>query len=106
MTISSLGINNVKRNFKSYISYFVSIVASVFILDIFCSIYFNDFVHSFSSGRTKVVTIFKIAAILVVIFSAIFIWYSNDFFIKNKKKEVAIYSLVGMKKRNRKANVF
>ncbi|OPJ64005.1 ABC transporter permease [Clostridium oryzae] len=99
MTLFNLGAKNVKHNFKNYISYFISSFISVFILTIFFSIYFNPHIHSFSSSRVKVVAVFKAAAIVVIVFSAIFIWYANSYFIKNKKKQVALYSLLGMKKK-------
>lgn len=99
MTLFSLGINNVKHNFKSYVSYFISTLTSVFILMIFYSMYYSHQIQLFSSSRIKVGAIFKASAFVVIIFSAIFIWYANSFFIKNKKKEVAIYSLLGMKKK-------
>lgn len=99
MTLFSLGINNVKHNFKSYVSYFISTAFSVFILFVFFSIYFNRQMESYSSGRLKVYIVFKAASIIVIIFSALFIWYANGFFIKSRKKEIAIYSIVGMKKR-------
>ncbi|WPC44301.1 ABC transporter permease [Clostridium sp. JS66] len=99
MSLLNLGINNVKHNFKSYVSYFISTVFSVFILFVFFSIYFNREMESYSSGRLKLYTVFKVASIIVIIFSALFIWYANGFFIKSRKKEIAIYSIVGMKKR-------
>lgn len=99
MTLFNIGFNNIKRNFKNYFSYFISILSSVFILIIFYSIYYNKRVQSFSAQKASVGSIFKVASFVVIIFSAIFIWYSNNFFIKNKKKEVAIYSLIGMRKK-------
>jgi putative ABC transport system permease protein len=38
------------------------------------------------------------SAIAVIIFSSIFVLYSNKFFLKKRKKEIAIYSLLGMRK--------
>ncbi|WP_243156061.1 FtsX-like permease family protein [Clostridium sp. C2-6-12] len=99
MTLFKLGLNNVKHNFNNYVSYFISTLISVFILMIFYSIYYTDQIQTFSSAKVKVGVIFEAASFIVIIFSAIFIWYSNSFFIKNKKKEVAIYSLVGIKKK-------
>jgi putative ABC transport system permease protein len=61
--------------------------------------YYSRQVQELSSNKIKVNGIFKASSIVVIIFSAIFIWYSNSFFIKNKKKEVAIYSILGMKKK-------
>ena len=99
MTLFSLSIGNVKHNFSKYFSYFISTLFSVFMLFMFFSIYFNKQIENFSSGRVKVYTIFKAASVLVIIFSALFIWYANSFFIKSRKKEMAIYSILGMKKK-------
>ncbi len=46
----------------------------------------------------KIEPAFKTASIFLLLFSAIFIWYSNIFFIKKRKKEIALYSLFGMQK--------
>ena len=99
MTLFKLALNNVRHNFKNYVSYFISTLASVCILMIFYSIYYNREIQSFSAEKAKVIILFKVAAFIVIIFSALFIGYANSFFIKNKKKEVALYSLLGMKKK-------
>ena len=99
MTLFKLGLKNVKHNLKNYVSYFVSSFISVFILMVFFFIYYNPNIQDFSSSRAKVTGVFKAASLVVIVFSAIFIWYANSYFIKNKKKEVALYSLLGMKKR-------
>lgn len=99
MTLFKLGVSNVKHNFGKYLSYFISTVFSVFMLFLFFSIYFNKQIQAFSGGKVKVDTAFKAASIIVIIFSALFIWYANSFFIKSRKKEMALYSILGMKKK-------
>lgn len=99
MTLFKLGVSNVKHNFGKYFSYFISTVFSVFMLFLFFSIYFNKQIQAFSGGKVKVDTAFKAASIIVIIFSALFIWYANSFFIKSRKKEMALYSILGMKKK-------
>lgn len=99
MTLFKLGVSNVKHNFGKYLSYFISTVFSVFMLFLFFSIYFNKQIQAFSGGKIKVNTAFKAASIIVIIFSALFIWYANSFFIKSRKKEMALYSILGMKKK-------
>ena len=99
MTLFKLGVQNIRHNFRSYFSYFISTLFSVFMLFMFYSIYYNKQIETFSNGRVKVYTIFKAASIVVIIFSALFIWYANSFFIKSRKKEMALYSILGMKKK-------
>ncbi|MBU3133876.1 ABC transporter permease [Clostridium gasigenes] len=47
----------------------------------------------------KVSTVFNAASIVIAVFVAMFIWYSNSFFTKKRKKEVALYSMLGVKKK-------
>lgn len=42
--------------------------------------------------------ILQASAIAVILFSLIFVLYSNKFFLKKRKKEIAVYSLLGMRK--------
>ncbi|PMY00799.1 ABC transporter permease, partial [Pseudomonas sp. MPR-R5A] len=44
--------------------------------------------------------IMSASAFVLMIFVAIFIAYSNSFFMKKRKKEVALYSLLGVRKRS------
>lgn len=99
MTLFKLGLSNVKHNFKNYFSYFISTLFSVFMLFMFYSIYYNKQIQAFSNGRTKVYAVFKAASVVVIIFSVLFIGYANSFFIRNRKKEIAIYSILGMRKK-------
>jgi putative ABC transport system permease protein len=49
-------------------------------------------------ASTAISSIFRQASIMLIIFVALFIWYSNSFFTKKRKKEVGLYSLLGMRK--------
>ncbi|SHH39113.1 ABC transporter permease [Tepidibacter thalassicus] len=99
MTLFDICIKNIKRNFRNYFIYFMSIVFNVIIYFTFVSIRFNEQILRFLAGEYKILVLFKFASILIAIFSLIFIWYSTSFFIKKRKKEIGIYSLLGVKKR-------
>jgi putative ABC transport system permease protein len=49
------------------------------------------------SGAAK--SIFLMSSIILILFVAIFIIYSNNFFTKKRKKEVGLYSMVGLPKK-------
>jgi putative ABC transport system permease protein len=95
----SLALKNIKKRFGSYITYLLCTTFSVTIFYIFSAIYYNKEFVALSEESLKLNTAFKTSAVVVAIFSAVFIWYSGSFFIKQRKKEIAIYSLAGMKKR-------
>ncbi len=90
---------NVKNNFENYLIYFISIVFNVIIYFTFEGIRFNKQVESFVGSDPKMLMVFKGASIIIAIFSAIFILYSSSFFIKKRKKEIGLYSLLGLKKK-------
>ncbi|MDD2503649.1 MAG: ABC transporter permease, partial [Clostridia bacterium] len=99
MTYFNIALNNLKKKFSSYLIYFISTIFSVTVFNIFCSIYYNPQFSQYRFGSGKMSILFKASAIAVILFSAVFVMYSNQFFIKTRKKEIAIYSLLGMKKR-------
>ncbi|QXM05485.1 ABC transporter permease [Crassaminicella indica] len=99
MTLFNICIKNIKRNFRNYFIYFMSIVFNVIIYFTFVSIRFNEQILKFLEGEYKILVLFKFSSILIAIFSLIFIWYSTSFFMKKRKKEIGIYSLLGVKKK-------
>lgn len=98
MNFFSLALNNIKKKFGSYLIYLVSAVFAVTIFSIFCSMYFNPQFSGYRFGSGKMAALFKISAVAVIIFASVFVLYANKFFVKTRKKEIAIYSLLGMKK--------
>jgi putative ABC transport system permease protein len=61
-------------------------------------LYYNPQFSQYRFGAGKMSTLFKASAVAVILFSSVFVVYANKFFVKTRKKEIAIYSLLGMKK--------
>lgn len=99
MTLFSIASNNIKKNFKNYWSFFLSSTFSVFVLYLFMSIVNNELVKKQLGSMQKFIVLFSVASSLIAFFSAFFIWYSNSFFVKARKKEFATYMLLGMSKK-------
>ncbi|MDP7992334.1 ABC transporter permease [Bacillus sp. MHSD_36] len=89
---------SIKRNIKDYFLYFISLVGSIIIYFTFVSIKRNESVVALLKESDKVETTFTFAQILLIIFLTIFIFYCNSFFLRKKKKEIALYSLLGIRK--------
>jgi len=92
-----MAVKNVQKKFDTYVTYFLSTAFAVTIFFIFCSIYFNPEFADFHTGISKIGIIFKISSIIVLLFSSVFVYYANSLFFKSRKKEIAIYSLLGMR---------
>jgi putative ABC transport system permease protein len=93
-----IAINNVKKNYKNYITYFLSVSFAVMMIYLFLAIFYNPQVNASLGNDKKFMIVFNIASALSILFSAFFIWYSNSFFIRTRKKELATYMLLGMNK--------
>lgn len=97
MTLFNITAKNIKRNFQSYFLYFVSMIFSIVVFYVFSSIQYNEQVMMTVGMRTS--ASLKAGAIAIAIFSAIFMWYSNSFFVRKRKKEIGLYSLLGLEKK-------
>jgi len=99
MTLISMALNNIKKNFKNYWAFFLSSTFSVFALYLFMSIVNNSDVKVHLGNMKSFMTLFIVGSYMIAGFSAFFMWYSNSFIIKSRKKEFATYMLLGMSKK-------
>ena len=51
-------------------------------------------------GAASLQTILALGTIIIAIFSAILLFYTNSFLIKRRKKELGLYSILGMEKKH------
>lgn len=96
--IFKLAKKNIKINIQNYLLYFMASIFNVAIYFVFQSIWFNKEINSFLEDDGRILMLFKGASIIILIFSIIFISYFSGFFIKKRKNELGLYSLLGMKK--------
>lgn len=100
VTLFSTAVKNMKGNFRNYLIYFVSMMFSVVIYHTFVSLQYSTDVQASIALSKNVEVTFKTASFVLILFVFIFIWYSNSFFTRKRKKEVALYSLLGVRKRS------
>lgn len=95
----SLALNNVKKNAKGYVPYMLTCMISIMIFYIMAAIVYNpDVTRMF--GGTTLRSLLTFGMWIVGIFSAVFLFYTNTFLIKQRKKELALYNILGMAKRH------
>ena len=95
MNLFSVSLKNVKNSFSNYIMYFISIIFSVFIFFSFKSIQYNEALSVLSEKARSGI---NSASIVIALFSFLFIYYSNGFFLNRRKQEIGTYSMLGMRK--------
>lgn len=88
MVLFNIAKKNIEKNLKGYFLYFFSIVFTVCIYYTFKNLQYNPSIDAALSTSSKASTAFNSASIVIALFSVLFIWYSNNFFIKKRKKLV------------------
>ncbi len=100
MTLFDLALKNIRRNIKSYGLYIGSTIFSIIIYFTFAMLKHSDDISGLAETSKQMQAVMSASAFVLMIFVAIFILYSNSFFMKKRKKEVALYSLLGVRKRS------
>ena len=99
---SKIAINNVKKSFKDYTIYFLTIAFAVCIFYSFNAIDAQKAVLVMSKSQaeymTVVTTLISYVSIFVSFILGSLILYANNFLIKKRKKELGIYMTLGMSK--------
>lgn len=98
MTLFDLVVKNISQNIKHYALYIGATVFSIIIYFTFAILKYSEDISSLMDTSMKIKGIMSASAIVLIVFAMTFILYSNTFFIKKRKKEVALYSLLGLKK--------
>lgn len=99
MTLFDLAKKNIRGNFKNYSIYFISMICSIVIYYTFVSLQYNSAIQESIDSSVNTKMVFLGSSIVLILFVAVFIGYSNSFFTKNRKKEVGLYSILGVKKK-------
>ncbi|MGR6341787.1 FtsX-like permease family protein [Priestia megaterium] len=99
MTLFRIARKNIKKNFTNYFLYFSSMIFSIVIYYTFVSLKYDETIAATTESSTKISSVFNAASVVLIIFVAIFIWYSNAFFTRKRKKEIGVYSLLGVRKK-------
>ncbi|MGN7398496.1 FtsX-like permease family protein [Cytobacillus praedii] len=99
MTLFSIARKNIRKNFTNYFLYVGSMIFSIVIYFTFVSLKYDQTILETADSSTKISSVFNGASVVLMIFVAVFIWYSNSFFTMKRKKEVGLYSLLGVRKK-------
>ena len=94
-----LAIRNMKNNQKFYVPYIITCIITVAMYYIISSIAGNSALDTMR-GAESLKMILEVGTGVVAIFSVIFLFYTNSFLMKRRKKELGLYNMLGMEKRH------
>ncbi len=97
-----LAMQNVKKSFKDYMIYFLTLAFSICLFYSFNSFQAQQAVMDLSKGQADIIDsvmlIMKILSVFVAVVLGFLVIYANNFLIKRRKKELGLYTLLGMPK--------
>lgn len=94
-----LAASNMKKNAKVYVPYLLSCIAMVMMYYIMNSLNRNDGLDNMSGGNHMNI-ILTMGSWIIAIFSVIFLFYTNSFLLKRRKKEFGLFNILGMEKKH------
>ncbi|MED0668259.1 ABC transporter permease [Bacillus badius] len=98
----NLSLRNVKRSFKDYFIYFLTLTFAVCIFYSFNSVADQEAMQDLSASQSDIIRTLKqllsFVSIFVSVILGFLIIFANNFLIKRRKKELGLYMTLGMGK--------
>ena len=90
---------NIKKNGKFYIPYLLTCIFTISMYYIMCFVAKNRGLKKIH-GADQLAIMMQLGSYIVAIFSIIFLFYTNSFLMKRRKKEFGLYHILGMEKKH------
>ena len=96
---AKLALVNIKKNHQTYVPYILASLFDVAMLYMMLFINNNAGMKRIRhSGDVLMITSMGVG--IIIIFSFIFLLYSNSFLMKRRQKELGLYNILGLEKRH------
>lgn len=96
---SRLALTGIKKNKKLYIPYILTCICMVMMFYIITFLSSSDMMMNYPGGETMR-GILGFGVYVIGFFAVIFLFYTNSFLVRRRKKEFGLYNILGMGKRN------
>ena len=93
-----LASTNLKKNHRGYLPFLISMLFLVAINTMTQVIVNNEGMRALPGGDSAS-SMFGLGHIVIIIFTVIFSFYTNSFLLKQRKKELGLYNILGLGKR-------
>jgi len=99
LLLPRLSVQSIRKNGATYFPYILSGIFSVFAFFVFSTIINNDIMKTLPKSSYALM-LMQIGQILLGLILFPFITYTNSFLIKRRKKELGLYSVLGLDKKH------
>ncbi len=96
---AKLAATNIRKNAKNYLPYILTCLITIMMFYMMCFLANNSALGSMAGGGSLSI-ILSLGTIVIGIFAVIFLFYTNSFLIKRRKKEIGLYNILGMEKKH------
>jgi putative ABC transport system permease protein len=94
-----LAATNIKKNAKMYIPYIITSIVTIMMFYIMIFLAYNPGLTGMK-GSNSLGAVLTMGIYVIGIFSVVFLFYTNSFLLKRRKKEIGLYNILGMEKRH------
>ena len=91
---------NIKNNRKIYFPYILTSICMVMIMYVVSFLANDPMIAKKFAGGATLQGLLKLGVYIIMIFSALFLFYTNSFITKRRKREFGLMSVLGMDKKN------
>ena len=99
MIYPKLAFDGIRKNKRLYLPYILTCVGMVTMTYIIDYLHYSKTVSEMKGGSI-IGEILDLGNLVIAFFSCIFLFYTNSFLIKRRKKEFGLYNILGMGKHN------
>ncbi|MGI6149537.1 MAG: FtsX-like permease family protein [Limnochordia bacterium] len=97
MLYLKLAVQGIKRNSQAYLPYLGACLTMVMMFYLILFLAVNPGLDPMTGGRT-IQLLLNLGCIVVAFFAVIFLFYTHNFLIRQRKKELGLYHILGMEK--------
>ncbi|MBS6560430.1 MAG: ABC transporter permease [Clostridiales bacterium] len=94
-----LARTNIKKNSKTILPYLFTCIMTTTMFYILCSLSKNQGIMSMPGGL-DLQLVLSLGMYVIGIFAVIFLFYTNSFLMKQRKKEFGVFNILGLEKRH------
>lgn len=110
MNFRQLIIRNLRGNFRTYAAYFVSSAFEAMVFYIFSLLLFHPQLEENLSNSGTLSELAKVglsvALVVIALLSLLFLWYTFVVFLKRRKRDLAIYLILGIEEKDLRKILF
>ena len=88
-----------RKNIRIFLPYLLACAGTVMMFDLLMGLVVDDAVASMNGGL-QVQLMLGLGCVVVALFSAILLFYTNGVIIRHRKREFGLYNILGMEKRH------